>query len=847
MKLKIQLQFFVSPLRELRQLRQVTTAKQSKHILTSRAGLSEILLKIHRNTTMRLINTEEYQIHDFFDTLSIPRYAILSHCWAADEVCFRDLRDPSLASEKLGLQKVKEFCLRAGYLGFQWLWIDTACVDRSSSAELSEAINSMFSWFRQSQACIVYLGDVEYVEDIEEQEKKIRQSQWMRRSWTLQELIAPQDVRFYAANWMQIGTKESLLPLLSEVTQVDKAVLEDAEHLSNFSIGRIMSWAANCVVSRVEDTAYSLLGLFGVNMPIYYGEGQKAFTRLQEKIFKRSDDASLFAWQSPTSSHQYRGLFSISPHEFAHFATQPKTTPLRINGDVYFSHGGVTIESDFGVIGGAEQDLVLMLSGGKPSEDRPYIGIVFHDCDGRFVRSAAQLILSHLDLPKRARKIRILHEVDLRTSSGFAKDLARLRTYRHSSERPRRGSTSRQTSSLDYFIPPFSSKRSQTTASQSSALSYTYATHETKSGDNENAWSIAESNLTDIRVFGREPGLAFDQRQDNTNFSMQKHRAKSEDKFNNRTSLSNRDHERPQPPISYAFERSDSDSPSEDMELFDSLPPDIPRLNPEHAFAAVKDELASSALAEFSSTILQATKQTGKRGKGAGFVTAHKRLKFTSDSHAAVEQVTDSENEDTVVVHHRRPLTEPGFSCPYYAHNPQGHQSCLTRADLQDVRDVKQHLWIVHRRSPFCPICREIFQTTADCDQHIKARSCVMRTEPDIEGITTEQMRLLARRPDPELSQEESWFAVWDVVFSGAPRPSQARLSGLVESGVCRLRDYWARRGGLVISKFLEARGLTNYDVEDEERSLEALYVAVLEQMIDEMVAELREPRGAEV
>jgi len=283
------------------------------------------------------------------------------------------------------------------------------------------------------------------------------------------------------------------------------------------------------------------------------------------------------------------------------------------------------------------------------------------------------------------------------------------------------------------------------------------------------------------------------------------------------------------------------------MDFFDSLPPDIPRLNTEHAFATVKDELASFARAEFSSTILQTTRHTSKRAKDTGFVPAHKRLKSTSGSHVAVKQLTDSENEDTVVVHHYRPLTEHGFSCPYYVHNPRDHQSCLTRADLRDVRDVKQHLWVAHRRCPFCPICREIFPTAADCDQHIKARSCVVRTEPDIEGITTEQMKLLARRPDPELSQEESWFAVWDVVFPGAPRPPQARLSGLIESSVCHLRDYWARRGGRVISKFLEARGLTNYDMEDEERSLEALYVAVLDQMIDEMVAEPRESRDAEV
>jgi hypothetical protein len=169
----------------------------------------------------------------------------------------------------------------------------------------------------------------------------------------------------------------------------------------------------------------------------------------------------------------------------------------------------------------------------------------------------------------------------------------------------------------------------------------------------------------------------------------------------------------------------------------------------------------------------------------------------------------------------------------------------LTRADLRDVRDVKQHLWFAHRRSPFCPICGEIFPTTAGRDQHIRARSCTVRTVPDIEGISIEQMKLLARRLNAELSQEERWFAVWDVVFPDVPRPPQARLSTPLEYDVRRLRDYWARQGRQVIAKFLEDSGLTDYyEMEDEEQSLEALYIAVLNQMIDEMVAEPREPRG---
>jgi hypothetical protein len=783
---------------------------------------------------MRLIHTEKREVHDFLDALSIPRYVALSYSWAADEVGRGDLRDTSLASEKLSLQKLKEFCREAGNLSFEWLWVDTVCVDRSSTAELSEAINSMFKWFRQSGACIVYLSDVDYVGNVQEQEKNIRQSRWMRRSWTLQELIAPKNMYFYAANWMMIGTKESLLPLLSEVTQVDKAVLENADHLSDYSIGRIMSWAANRETRRVEDIAYSLLGLFGVSMPVIYGEGHTAFTRLQEKIFQRTDDATLFAWQSSNSNHMYRGLFAQSPFEFAHFATRSNGTPLRIHGDVYFSHGGVTIESDFRVLAGVERDLVLLLWDETLSDDRPYFGIVFHDCDGRFVRPAPQLILSHPDLPKQAKRIRIQCEVDLRSSIGCAKELARFSADLNAFKTASGANTSRPTGSLDRSILP---------------LSYNNISHETKSTDHGIAWLTTGSNIGN-RVFGRGLALGgtFNQGQNNSALSVQKHRTISEGQVTGRPEAdcqSNHGHKSPYPFIPDAFEASGNDSPYEDADIFILSPPDVPKLNTEHAFAAIKNDLASFARAEFSTTESQPTQLTGKRAGGTGVLSVSKRRKSTPDSHIAVEYLTDSEDEDAVVINNQQPSTERSFHCPYYVHQPRGHQSCLTRADLGDVRDVKQHLWFAHRRSPFCPICGDFFPTTADCDQHIRARSCTVRTVPDIEGISIEQMKLLARRLNAELSQEEKWFAVWDVVFPEVPRPPQARLSAPLESDVCRLRDYWARQGRQVIAKFLEDRGLTNdYEMEDEERSLEALYIAVLNQMIDEMVAEPREPWG---
>jgi hypothetical protein len=80
-----------------------------------------------------------------------------------------------------------------------------------------------------------------------------------------------------------------------------------------------MSWAARRQTTRIEDRAYSLLGLFNVNMPLIYGEGNSAFRRLQEEILKSSTDQTIFCWRAPESSFStWRGLLARSPSEFEH-------------------------------------------------------------------------------------------------------------------------------------------------------------------------------------------------------------------------------------------------------------------------------------------------------------------------------------------------------------------------------------------------------------------------------------------------------------------------------------------------------------------------------------------------
>ncbi|OIW27820.1 hypothetical protein CONLIGDRAFT_551906, partial [Coniochaeta ligniaria NRRL 30616] len=173
--------------------------------------------------------------------------------------------------------------------GLAYVWIDTICIDKSSSAELSEAINSMFKWYRNAAICYAYLSDVPQV--------RLEYSRWFTRGWTLQEMIAPQELRFYDANWDALGTKSDLLDRLCDITGVDTTALRGG-NLRFFSVARKMSWASRRQTTREEDIAYCLLGIFDISMPLLYGEGSKAFIRLQEQIIKEYDDESLFAWRS---------------------------------------------------------------------------------------------------------------------------------------------------------------------------------------------------------------------------------------------------------------------------------------------------------------------------------------------------------------------------------------------------------------------------------------------------------------------------------------------------------------------------------------------------------------------
>jgi hypothetical protein len=282
---------------------------------------------------MRLLNAKTMKLEEFFDK-KVPNYAILSHTWGEDEVTFRDF-DPVLGPRRTS-KKISGCCSKASKHGHDYVWIDACCIDKSSSAELSEAINSMFAWYQRAEVCYVYLSDVDFSQFDEGKLWMLGESRWFTRGWTLQELLAPTHLKFYNSWWGLLGQVDkkggtilqsislaeakSLDKLLVKITGIPEEYIEGSASLNLASVATKMSWASARQTTRTEDMAYYLLGLFDVAMPMLYGEGTKAFVRLQEEIMKNEDDQTIFAWGYGSCGVVGGGatsFFAKSPDDFA--------------------------------------------------------------------------------------------------------------------------------------------------------------------------------------------------------------------------------------------------------------------------------------------------------------------------------------------------------------------------------------------------------------------------------------------------------------------------------------------------------------------------------------------------
>ncbi|KAL2075931.1 hypothetical protein VTL71DRAFT_874 [Oculimacula yallundae] len=313
---------------------------------------------------MRLLSYSdngEIILTEFFGDKIPADYAILSHTWEEHEVSFSDMLNGS-GTMKAGYRKIGLCGEQARRDGLEYFWVDTCCIDKSSSAELSEAINSMFQWYKKATICYAYLSDVLTVEPTAEE---FGQSRWFERGWTLQELLAPKKIHFYTNQWNRIRFKNelNLKSTISGITSIHIEYL-NGKSLSQASIAERMSWASSRKTTREEDVAYSLLGIFGVHIPLLYGEGGiHAFIRLQEELLRTTNDHSIFLWDFIQGTDKW---------SIYHHALAPSPIHFQNGGDIVCCDFGHSVSHSSVTNAGILIKLPILFP-----NDQPYIKAVF--------------------------------------------------------------------------------------------------------------------------------------------------------------------------------------------------------------------------------------------------------------------------------------------------------------------------------------------------------------------------------------------------------------------------------------------------------------------------------------
>ena len=258
-------------------------------------------------------------------------YVTLSHRWGKLEPLLRDIEGQVIYDFKDvtdGFRKLRSFCLTSFRRGYLWAWSDTCCIDKESSAELQEAIGSMFSWYRQSALTLVHLADVSDI-------GTLTSSAWFKRGWTLQELLAPHTMLFFTRDWSLYRDGSSnhkedsaILGELEQVTGITSQYLTDFHPGIDDARSRLQ-WASTRCTTRPEDIAYSLLGVFSLHIPVLYGESaENALGRLLAEVISKSGDTSILDWVGQSSVFHSCFPAAITPYQTLPLSLPDFPTPL---------------------------------------------------------------------------------------------------------------------------------------------------------------------------------------------------------------------------------------------------------------------------------------------------------------------------------------------------------------------------------------------------------------------------------------------------------------------------------------------------------------------------------------
>ncbi|GIZ38905.1 hypothetical protein CKM354_000230400 [Cercospora kikuchii] len=331
-----------------------------------------------------------------YDEDKCPPYAILSHTWYADEdeVNYNDVID-GRGKTKPGRDKIMFCGNQARKDDLKHFWVDSCCIDKSSSADLSESLNSMFRWYKRASKCYVYLSDVRKIQDDDDESAvyswkiAFQNSRWFTRGWTLQELLAPKVVEFWSSDRHMIGTKAELSDLIHNRTNIPQRALEGAP-LSTFSVKERFRWAAPRETKRAEDKAYCLLGIFEVHMAPIYGEGgDHASERLEKVIHDRlrlspQDEGSAHHDRNDTmNAHRKSVLASLGFPELgarqANIRNVHKNTCEWVLEHVDYSKWSSSDRRTFWIVGkpGAGKSTLMKFLHSKASERKSEYEFVF--------------------------------------------------------------------------------------------------------------------------------------------------------------------------------------------------------------------------------------------------------------------------------------------------------------------------------------------------------------------------------------------------------------------------------------------------------------------------------------
>ncbi|KAG8169133.1 hypothetical protein KVR01_001882 [Diaporthe batatas] len=391
---------------------------------------------------MRLINLDTLALESFIGYGKIPPYAILSHTWGPDEVSYADIttkpreeleqragyqkilkfgqfvrdadyskpagRDPRYDGDRRSGRKYNASPVRPATQRPTHIWVDTCCIDKSSSSELSEAINSMFAWYEEATFCVAFLDDYDHPSDappsqVDLDRDAFKRRRWFTRGWTLQELLAPAHLYFVDKNWVYLGAKSGLSDLIEAASGIHTEFLMNGLW-RRANIAKRLSWAAKRETTRPEDLAYCLLGIFDVHMPLLYGEGgQSAFVRLQEEIIKEFDDHSIFAWGRRNqakdgpwneSPNVHIGALASHPSQFLGLDNL-QTYPGEEEEPYTVTNKGIRILLPIVEIDNKTKIAIIRCHTGEPHGG--FMGIYIEDCEDRpgvHCRSSGKMALA---------------------------------------------------------------------------------------------------------------------------------------------------------------------------------------------------------------------------------------------------------------------------------------------------------------------------------------------------------------------------------------------------------------------------------------------------------------------